>query len=291
MVVDKKYSLVVELKDDTKENSSQAIGLASYSNSKSTVLSFSSIFDSLWKQVDLCEKVKLHDMLQKDYVNITAHELRTPIQPILVLSEILRDKVIDNEGIEMADIVNRNANRLQQLTEEILDITKIETHSLEVNKSQFDLNNLIRIIVEDYRKGINEPHLRLKTELNKNNFVVQADKGRITQVINNLLNNAIRFTTKGSIIITSEIKKEKKNQSKHNLLKFAIVSVKDYGIGIDSEIFPRIFEKFATKSSGGTGLGLYISKSIVEAHGGKIWAQNNQGGEKGATFAFSLPLY
>jgi two-component system sensor histidine kinase VicK len=296
LVVDKKYSFVVELKDDSKETSYDAIGFATYSNSKSTVFSFVSIFESFWKQVELYEKVKLHDTLQKDFVNIAAHELRTPIQPILILSESLKSKVIDNEGNRMADIIHRNAHRLQQLSEDILDIAKIETQTLKVNKTQFDLNDLIRKVVADQQKHIfGENNVVIETKLGNNTLYVQADKVRITQVINNLINNAIRFTVKGTISVITETTDGVENRSEkeracQNSSYIAAVYVKDTGLGIDPEIFPRIFEKFVTKSSDGTGLGLYISKKIVEAHGGKIWARNNPNGQKGATFAFNLPL-
>jgi signal transduction histidine kinase len=241
----------------------------------------------------LYEKAKLHDTLQKDFVNIAAHELRNPIQPILILSESLKTRVTDSEGIKMADIINRNALRLQQLSEDILDITRIETHSLKINKSQFDLNELIRKITNDFSKHItNESNITLKTNLTTDRLLVQADRGRITQVINNLINNAIKFTTKGIITIGTESSEEKEkleNKQIHNG-KMAMVYVKDAGLGIDPEILPRLFEKFVTKSSDGTGLGLYISKSIVVAHNGRIWAKNNLNGKNGATFTFSIPL-
>ena len=115
----------------------------------------------------------------------------------------------------------------------------------------------------------------------KNQSSVNADKVRICEVISNLLGNAIKFTTKeAGRNIT--IKAEKKDSQ-------AIVSIKDTGSGIDPEIKPKLFSKFVTNSPGGTGIGLFISKSIVEAHGGRIWAENNADG-KGATFTFSLPL-
>jgi len=288
VVVDKGISLIIE--ENENEN---AIGFATYSNSKPTVQSYASIFESLWKQVELYEKVKLHDALQKDFVNIAAHELRTPIQPILILSETLKTRVTDSEGVKMADIINRNALRLQQLSEDVLDITRIETHSLKINKSEFDLNDLIRKIADDFRKRItNESNITLKTKLTNDRLLVQAGKGRIIQVVNNLINNAIRFTIKGIITIGTESSEEKEqieNKQTHNG-KMAMVYVKDTGIRIDPEILPRLFEKFVTKSSDGTGLGLYISKSIVVAHGGNIWAKNNPNGKKGATFTFSIPL-
>jgi two-component system sensor histidine kinase VicK len=136
----------------------------------------------------------------------------------------------------------------------------------------------------------------LKTEKNlvklqynpQKDIFVEADKGRISEVIHNLLDNALKFTEDGTISITDALMKKEEHENKGDEL--VIVSVKDTGIGIDSQIFPRLFEKFATKSEAtGTGLGLFISKSIVEAHGGRIWAQNN-GDSKGATFSFSLPI-
>jgi signal transduction histidine kinase len=293
LVIDRKYSLVVELKDDTKEISYDAIGFATYSNSKSTVLSYVSIFESLWKQVELYEKIKLHDTLQKDFVNIAAHELRTPIQPILVLSEFLKPKIKDKEGIKMADIIHRNAHRLQQLSEDILDITRIETQSLRINKSNFDLKDLIIRIAQDYRKRTTDnPRVTIETEFIDDNLFVQADKGRIMQVINNLINNALRFTDKGTVTITAktEFNENGKSEKQSFNSNMAIIYVKDTGKGIDPKIFPRLFEKFATESPDGTGLGLYISKNIVAAHGGKIWAKNNSDDKKGATFVFNLPL-
>jgi len=160
-----------------------------------------------------------------------------------VLSETLRSKVIDNEGIE--------------------------THFLRVNKVQFDLNNLIKTIIKFYEKQINKPNITLKTDLTSDNTLVQADKGWITQVINNLLNNAFKFTAHGSIVVSTEFRNERKNKGTHSHLNSVIVSVKDTGISINPEILPRLFEKFATKSSEGTGLGLYISKYC-----GSAWWEN-----------------
>jgi len=140
---------------------------------------------------------------------------------------------------------------------------------------------LISNAVQDYRNGIEKDNrgIKLLDSPSKQDIVVEADRSRLTQVISNLLSNAIKFTTEGTISISTEKKDD--NQ--------VIVSVKDTGSGIDHEILPRLFSKFSAKSFEGTGLGLFISKNIVEAHGGKIWAENNSDG-KGATFAFSLPI-
>jgi two-component system, OmpR family, sensor histidine kinase VicK len=284
LVVDRRFSLVVELKDDTKETSYEAIGLATYSNSKSTVLSYVSIFESLWKQTEMYEQLKVHDRMQKEFINIAAHELRTPIQPILGLSDVLRSKIKDSEQLELLDAVIRNARRLQRLTEDILDVTKIESQSLKINKERVNLNELISSLVDDYRNHIEKECGTIKILYeSKNDVFVDADRGRLNQVISNLLSNAIKFTKKEDAIYINVVEVKKQQQ--------VIVSIKDTGIGIDPQILPRLFTKFATKSqSGGTGLGLFISKSIIEAHGGKIWATNNDDG-KGATFAFSLPYF
>lgn len=128
IVIDRKFSLVVELKDDTKGTSYEAVGLATYSNSKPTVSSYASIFESLWIQSELYEQLKVHDKMQKEFIDIAAHELRTPIQPILGLTGVLRSrKVRDREEEELMDVIIRNARRLQRLTEDILDITRIES--------------------------------------------------------------------------------------------------------------------------------------------------------------------
>jgi signal transduction histidine kinase len=277
VVIDKKESLVFEKVDDSKENFIEAVGLATYSNSKPTVLSYISIFESLWRQVQLYEQLKVHDKMQKEFINIAAHELRTPTQAITGYSELLEMEP-ENTRIYLNPII-RNSKRLQRLSEDILDLTRIESQSLKLTKEEFDLNDVISSIVGDYRSLLidDEDNINLNIVYEPKSIILNADKERIAQVISNLLSNAIKFTTKenGTIYVSAD-----KNGSQ------VIVSVKDTGQGIDSEILPRLFTKFATKSSMGTGLGLFISKSIVEAHGGKIWAENNS---KGAIFSFSIP--
>jgi signal transduction histidine kinase len=233
------------------------------------------------------EQLKVHDRMQNEFINIAAHELRTPIQPILSLTEVLRSKIKDTQQVDLLSIITRNAKRLQRLTNDILDVTKIESQSLKLNKERFNLSDLISSsIIEDYRNHIEKDNIAVKLlyEPNNkdNNIFVEADRGRLIQVISNLLDNAIKFTKEGTISIITEKKDSQ-----------VIVSVKDTGTGIDPEILPRLFSKFTTKSErGGTGLGLFICKNIVEAHGGKIWIENNNiyDGKKGATFTFSLAV-
>jgi two-component system, OmpR family, sensor histidine kinase VicK len=296
LVVDRKASLVMELRDDSKLTFIEAIGLSTYSNSKAGVLSYVAIFENLWKQSHLYEQLKRQDKMQKDFINIAAHELRTPIQPIIGLTENLISHAKDIEQAKLLEVVSRNAKRLKRLTEDILDITKIESQSLNLKKERFNLNDIIVNSIDDMMTMTNK---QSSNKIEKNLIKLQyhqpqdifigADKGRISQVIHNLLDNAIKFTNVGTISINAQIKKGNKNDDDDEQL---LVSVKDPGSGIDPEIMPRLFAKFATKSDTGTGLGLglYISKSIVEAHGGRIWAENNKDGEKGSTFYFSLPL-
>ena len=242
------------------------------------------------------EQLLQREKTQKDFINVAAHELRTPIVPILNLAELLHSKlkkqntgmIITEDGgknergkiEEIVQVIVRNAYRLYQLTEDILDVTKIETQSLKLRIEQLDLNQIMSSVVSDFRKN-NETrkNLEINFENLANGVSITGDKGRLIQVITNLLGNALKFTKEGQITVT--LTRDNNNQVK--------IIVKDSGTGIDEEIYPRLFSKFATKSEEGTGLGLYISKKIVEAHGGKIWAQNNPDG-KGTTFYFTLPL-
>jgi signal transduction histidine kinase len=251
---------------------------------------------TLNEQLELVnEQLKLHDKMQKEFINIASHEIKTPTQAILGYTEILQKHPEKREQISEA--LHRNANRLQRLTNDILDVTRIESHTLKLNKQKFNLTELISSIVEDFKNDIQKKgnNVELLPKLDDSNIVVEADRERITQVISNLLSNAIKFTKQGSISI-KVVKDDKYNSHQQEEKEEVIVSVRDTGTGIDSEILPRLFTKFATKSEiGGTGLGLFISKSIVEAHGGKMWAHNNNnminnGQERGATFYFSLPL-
>jgi two-component system, OmpR family, sensor histidine kinase VicK len=292
IVVDRKESLIVELRDDTKENYYDAAGLAAYSNSRPIALSYVSIFESLWKQGELYEQLKAYNIMQRDFINIAAHELRTPIQPILGLSQVVSPKVGEEEREHMRVII-RNAKRLQRLTENILDVTKIDNHSLKLQKERVNLIDLISRIVQDFRNQIDSPNLLLVCQFeekqeDKNDLTfVHADKSRLIQVISNLLSNAIKFTKEG--IISVNVEKQVKEKEKGIKQEEAIITVKDIGMGIDPKLLDRLFSKFATKSFAGTGLGLFISKSIVEAHGGRIWAENNSDG-RGATFIFTLPV-
>ncbi|HEU4824516.1 MAG TPA: HAMP domain-containing sensor histidine kinase [Nitrososphaeraceae archaeon] len=334
LVVGRSASLAIELeeKDERQQegrgeleykrgSSYKMIKLATYSNNKSTVLSYISIFESLWKEIELNEKItaileeiKRRENIERDFISMAAHELRTPIQPVLGLAQILQSKKVDTkEQEELLSVIIRNARRLNILTENLLDLAKIESKTLNLQKETFSIPEMIFDAISDMKSQLSSHQVTVNIEYNDGSakdiqediindisgkimdrggdaFLVEADKTRIMQVISNLLANAIKFTEKGKIVIglhnpNAASQKEEGGQAGE---REVIVSFKDSGTGIDPEMKDKLFEKFATKSDKGTGLGLFICKNIIEAHGGRIWAKNNPEG-KGATFAFSLP--
>ena len=312
LIVDAKRFLRAELREPLASEFFDAIGFTIYSNSKPSVESFKSIFELLWNERTLNEELKRAYKTQKEFINIAAHELRNPIQPILSISEVLRGMIRDSQQRELLDITVRNAKRLRQLTEDILDVTRIESNLLQLKRERFSLNDMIINCISDFRNQIKnenkDSNLKLeasfsldedayKKDDDKDDILIEADRNRLYQVLSNLLNNAIKFTKEGTISVNVMMKRRDEKE-KENSHKEIIVSLRDTGPGIDPDIFPRLFSKFSTKSeTGGTGLGLYIAKSIIEAHGGKMWAENNSnnnnnltGGEKrGATITFTLP--
>jgi signal transduction histidine kinase len=291
-IVDRSKFIRFELKEPRAEEFAEAIGFVVYSNSKVGVNSSMAVFELLWNERIQYEKLREYERLKEvqkmkdEFINVAAHELRTPIQPILGLSEVLQSKIKDIKQLELVGVIIKNAKRLQRLTDDILDVTKIESQSLKLNKERFNLNDLISNVVQKYTKQIEKGNNIRNVELVYKPrhemliLLVEADKDRVIQVISNLLNNAVKFTKEGEGTIT--ITAEKKDTQ-------VIVNVNDTGTGIDPEISPQLFSKFASKSFQGTGLGLFISKSIIEAHGGRIWAKNNDIGKE-ATFSFSLPI-
>jgi two-component system sensor histidine kinase VicK len=331
MISDRNEFMSWELRDDTLDDPYLAGGIATYSNIKSIASSYAIIFDNLWKITEFAENLRManiklegNEKVMKEFINIAAHELRTPIQPLLGLSEVVRDRILNlakqlqsweqeevvyrqlqdaaspaiparsdsnyrssslassiEEIIGMVDVVNRNAKRLEKLTSSLLDVSRIENNkSLGLSKENFNLVQKIRNVIYDIKssQGEKADAIEIVYHAPDEPIMIEADKTRIYEVVSNLLRNAIKFTDSGTITITSRL--EGKN---------AIISVKDTGRSIDPELMPRLFTKFASKSETGTGLGLYLSKKIIEAHDGKIWAENNKD-EKGATFAFTLPL-
>jgi two-component system, OmpR family, sensor histidine kinase VicK len=283
-IIDREKFLRAELIKPRADKFTDAIGLVVYSNRRTTVDSFESVFELLWKERMLVEELKKADRMQKEFISIAAHELKTPIQAILGMSGLL--KYYPERTDQVAEVINRNAVRLQRLSANILDATRIESQTLKLAKERFNICDLILAIIEDYKERIKEGtndkvELIHDDNLNNNPVVVEADKERIIQVISNLLSNSIQFTNQGYIFL---------NIVADNDIKEVIVTVRDTGTGINPEILPRLFSKFVTRSQKGTGLGLFISKSIIEAHGGRIWAESNVIDGQGTIFCFTLPL-
>jgi signal transduction histidine kinase len=246
------------------------------------------------------QELKYRDQLKDEFINVAAHELRNPIQPILGLCEILRDRETNLEkDEEILDIIIRNSKRLKKLAEDILNVAKIESGSFLLKKEKFHLEQMITEILKDFEQKILESKKNIKLSYeshdNNNEIIIEADRNRLYQITSNLLNNAFNFTDDGNITLIVERKKGNNINNNDEIL----ISIKDTGIGIDPEILPKLFTKFATNSSiiGGTGLGLFICKSIIEMHDGKIWAINNNKSlnddgrnVRGSTFTFSIPI-
>ena len=318
LVVDRKISLVMEKVDDSKETFVEAVGLSTYSTSGPTIMSYVSIFENFWNQIELYEdlkeskekleetneQLKEHDKMQREFINIASHELKTPTQAILGYSNLLQRHPERRD--EMMRAIERNALRLQTLTNSILDVSRIESQTLKLNKEKFNINEKIRSVVDDIKSKEEEEEEEdieiAFADPKVDPIVVEADKIRIYEVIANLLTNTIKFTRKSdsdssdginTITIFTDIKSiqadKKGSSSNSGVEEEVIISVRDRGTGIDPNVQDKLFSKFVTTSETGSGLGLFISKGIVEAHGGRMWAQNNTDG-RGATFYFSLPL-
>jgi two-component system, OmpR family, sensor histidine kinase VicK len=310
MISDRKEFMSWELRDDSLDDPYLAGGIATYSNVKALASSYAIIFDNLWKITELAENLRIantklesNEKAMKEFINIAAHELRTPLQPILGLSEMLHSARNDpQQHRKLVEIIIRNAHKLENLAEDILDITRIESGHLQLSMEKIDLHELVENVVSDFQEVIKNEFdkkekaskaiICLKVEYpddrvdpNREHPVVLADANRIVQVITNLLSNAVKFSTQGDAALITVTRGMRVIDGK----SMAIVSISDQGQGINPEIVPRLFQKFISGSEKGTGLGLYISKSIVNAHGGEIWAESNKSGI-GATFVFTLPL-
>lgn len=286
-IVDNKRYFRAEDKDPQASEAADAISVMIYSNNISGVKSFRSLFEIIWHQLEMYEELNAHYAMQREFINIAAHELRTPIQALLGITDLIESKVDSSKvkvELSRADIemMIRNVTRLERLSANILDASRIESNTLKLNKEVFDLNQKVLQVIDDVKMSIRGGRNDVKIFSNAmvDKLEVYADKSRIFQVLSNLIRNSIRFSYEEGATIGVNI---------GNKEGYAVVEVRDNGRGIDPEIMPRLFTKFATKSFQGIGLGLYISKSIVEAHGGEIWSENNPDG-KGATFTFTLPI-
>jgi signal transduction histidine kinase len=277
-----------EIKEVLAEDFTDAIGFIVYSNTKVSVYSSRSFFELLWNERTQFEKLKEADELKNELINLLAHELRTPIQPILGMIDILLARFKDDPNKELLETIMRNVRRLHRLTENMLDVSKIQSGSLNMRRECFNLKDVITnnldntILIENDIYSSAKERINVRIYYEPQDSFVQGDRDRISQVVYNLVNNAFKFNQDGgNITVSSKVEDNK-----------IVVSVKDSGQGIDPKILPKLFSKFEANAFSGIGLGLYICKNIVEMHGGRIWAQNNNfiNGDNGATFYFSLPV-
>ena len=342
IIVDKQDSLAMEIKDGTRDDLYNTIGLTTYSNSKSTIASYCAIVENLYEQNqlymqlrDAYQRVENTNSMQREFINVAAHELRTPIQSVLGYTELLLEDETDDRKKQALVRILHQSERLRKLASDILDVARIEGKTFRLTMKPLNLNSAIANIIKDYVNRLENyksheitakklsnvnvsnddkrskygktmiTKLLFKSKLkDEEHIFIEADKERLTQVIDNILDNAFKFTdAEGSVTVTL-VKQEAHSPPRKSQLgelieqrqrdlgqqqQYANIVIRDTGTGIDPQILPRLFSKFATKSHRGTGLGLHISKNIIEAHGGKIWAENNGNG-KGATFTIALPL-
>ncbi|HLN35051.1 MAG TPA: HAMP domain-containing sensor histidine kinase [Nitrososphaeraceae archaeon] len=288
LIVDRKFSMTAELVNDSTESPAESLGLSTFSNSKSTVLYYISMFENLWKQSELYEKAEnLYEQLkninetQIQFIKETAHEIGNPIQSILGLAEVmLSNKNLDPGHIEdLLRIIIKNAKKIKLLTDNILEAARIDSQLLTLNMKEFDLVESVKDLLKDLKNQILGKKISLILKCNKDSITMVGDELRLNQVFLNIINNAINIVKEGEIIVSLE------RQDNNNTV---LVRIIDSGPGIPSNIKDKLFTKFVTGSKSGTGLGLYICKNIIEKHGGKIWAENNK--NKGANFNFTLPI-
>jgi signal transduction histidine kinase len=344
IIVDKQDSLAMEIKDGTRDDLYNTIGLTTYSNSKSTIASYCAIVENLYEQNqlymqlrDAYQRVENTNSMQREFINVAAHELRTPIQSVLGYTELLLEGETDDRKKQALIRILHQSERLRKLASDILDVARIEGKTFRLTMKPLNLNSAIANIIKDYVNRLENyksheitakklsnvnvsnddkrskygktmiTKLLFKSKLkDEEHIFIEADKERLTQVIDNILDNAFKFTdAEGSVTVTlvkqeahspprkpqlgEHIEQRQRDLGQQKQQQYANIIIRDTGTGIDPQILPRLFSKFATKSHRGTGLGLHISKNIIEAHGGKIWAENNGNG-KGATFTIALPL-
>jgi two-component system, OmpR family, aerobic respiration control sensor histidine kinase ArcB len=241
------------------------------------------IYDFLWKTIEKNEVLEERTIFQQDFIDIATHQLRNPILPILGFSKTLKSKIKDPVLLEYVDIIIRNGEKLRDIANDILDVSRIETNSLKTNKESFDISMMISNIIAEYQNI----SLRESTDIKfiyygKLNLSINADKSFISQALYNLLNNSY-FFTKSNQGQEISISLDLENNS------HVTITVEDEGPGMDEKDLDHLFTKFFTKNSGGTGLGLYISKKLIELHGGSIDVKNRSP-DLGLKFVVKIPI-
>ncbi|MGD1838671.1 MAG: sensor histidine kinase [Nitrososphaeraceae archaeon] len=287
IVVDRVHSLAVEIDNDNAGNSSSAIGISTYSNSKQTVLYYVVIFESLWQQANLyreIEELYTQLKLKDENISVVAHDMRSPLSPIINSAELIRDRdnIDESAKKDLLNVIITSAKKLTNLTDNLLEMSKIDRQLLNLNIENVDLVEILKNSIVEAQNILlyKTKDIKIIPRFAKSSVMMNIDLLKINQVIYNLISNSIKFTPNGKIeiILDSYIDD-----------KYILIQIKDTGIGITDEIKSSIFNKFVTRSESGIGLGLYICKSIIDAHSGKIWANNNKDG-KGATFNVILPI-
>jgi len=262
-------------------------------NEKGEIINYISIKEDITKQKQLMnelieskEKAEESDRLKSAFLANMSHEIRTPLNGILGFSELLADPDFDqSQKTDMAKIILDNGDQLLAIINDVLDISKIEAGQIEIHKTEFSANQMIRDIQKTFlpRASILGVELKIDPTIPSKEMQLKSDYMRVKQVLTNLVSNALKFTDKGSI----EIGFSKTNTG-------LIFHVKDTGTGIPKEFHHKIFERFRhlepnrSKIIGGNGLGLAISKSFIEMLGGKIWVESEEG--KGSCFYFTIPF-
>lgn len=234
-------------------------------------------------------KAKAEEMnkLKSSFLANMSHELRTPLVGILGFAELLRSQIKDKELSEMAERIFISGKRLLETLNSILDLSRIEANKLEIKTENINVCRVVRESLMQFEAFAQKKNLYLKTEISDEEIIANLDERILRQILNNLINNAIKFTKKGGVTITV-------NKEKHKTQGFVVIKIKDTGIGISEENLPKIFEEFRQVSEGpdrkfeGTGLGLTLTKKFVEILGGKISVSSKI--NEGSIFTLELPI-
>ena len=303
MIVDRREILTIEKIDDSKDNFLEAIGTATYSNSKPTVSSYVSIFDSLWQQTRLYthirevnEQLLATEKAKEEFISMVSHELKTPLVPLKGYAQmLLRPKFmgaeVNDRQKNAIDAMNRNIEKLQALVEDVMDVYKLDMGKLRFSMNNTGITKLIHESISELRPHTRHKKIILKANIQLNGTIF-CDPNRIGQVLSNLIKNSIDFVPdngNGKIIVRVQDYNDNDND-----FKMALFTVEDNGIGIKPEKADKLFQKFyqidtgPTRKHAGTGLGLVICRGIIEAHGGKIWIDNTH--RIGAAIKFTLPV-
>jgi signal transduction histidine kinase len=322
LIVDKYHLLIVNLHLNDEYQSNNVVHKDDYSYFYTTELDsinkYKLLFDVQWGRAELAERLYIQDIMQRNLIDTIAHELRTPTQAILGYSEMATIDIDENESGQhykhYFDSIIRNANRLNSIVMNILNVAKIDNTTFNLNKEECNIHNLVQEAVDDYRYVFKaNDHLKNKniqfkvSESSEKSTIANVDRIRIYEVLTNLFNNSVEFiqsngtiTVQVTVVDEHNLDEENQVQSqdyegskrldhKHDNDKFILVQIKDDGKGIDKYVLSKLFNKFVSTVDNHIGLGLYVSKYIIESHGGRIWAQNNID-RPGSTFSFILPL-